>query len=365
VTLIELMVGMVIGLLATLVITQVAKVFEGQNRSATSGADAQVNGALALQTLQQDLQMAGYGLTSGGVAACTEIRGSAGGVPYNATMAPVVITDGGDDGNGYARPDTVRVLMSSNTGFSLPIRVAEDHRRDGQPYAVQQFVLDPKTNVGNKKGDLMLAVPNLAGAGQVTPAWCSLFNLSADPAGNTLQHAPGADGPWNQDSTATVFPGSRNADVSYSAGSWLVNLGTLTDRTYAISASDGLQVRTFLSATPAAPATEEMFSQIVNVQAVYGKDTSGSRDNVVDAWDNAPPTTADQWSRVVAIRIAVVARNAQYNKDVVTTVPPSWKPDGTTSKTLQVDQNVGGDWSHYRYRVFETVVPLRNMLWQS
>jgi type IV pilus assembly protein PilW len=31
--------------------------------------------------------------------------------------------------------------------------------------------------------------------------------------------------------------------------------------------------------------------------------------------------------------------------------------------TLKVDGNA--DWKHYRYKVYETVVPLRNLLWQS
>ncbi|MFM2347940.1 MAG: hypothetical protein RL654_2693, partial [Pseudomonadota bacterium] len=40
VTLIELMVGMVIGLLAVLVISQVAILYEGRKRTITSGSDA-------------------------------------------------------------------------------------------------------------------------------------------------------------------------------------------------------------------------------------------------------------------------------------------------------------------------------------
>ena len=50
-TLVELMVAMVIGLVTTLVITQVLAFSEGQKRTTTSGSDAQVNGSLALYTL--------------------------------------------------------------------------------------------------------------------------------------------------------------------------------------------------------------------------------------------------------------------------------------------------------------------------
>ena len=64
VTLIELMVGLVVGLLAVLVISQVMLTSEGQKRTATGGADAQISGALALYTLQRDLEQAGYGIAS-------------------------------------------------------------------------------------------------------------------------------------------------------------------------------------------------------------------------------------------------------------------------------------------------------------
>ena len=35
-----------------------------------------------------------------------------------------------------------------------------------------------------------------------------------------------------------------------------------------------------------------------------------------------------------------------------------------SASTLKVD-SVGTDWKHYRYKVFDTVVPLRNMIWKS
>ena len=52
-TLIELMIGMAIGLLSTLAITQIMVTSQGQRRSAASGSDAQVSGMLALSTLRQ------------------------------------------------------------------------------------------------------------------------------------------------------------------------------------------------------------------------------------------------------------------------------------------------------------------------
>lgn len=67
-TLAEIMVGLAIGMLATLVILQVFSVFETQKRATTGTADAQTNGSIALYTLGREMQLAGYGLIPFGVA---------------------------------------------------------------------------------------------------------------------------------------------------------------------------------------------------------------------------------------------------------------------------------------------------------
>ena len=61
-SLVELMVGLVIGLLATLAIMQVFGAFEEQKRSTSGTADAQTNGSVALYNLQRDVRLAGFGL---------------------------------------------------------------------------------------------------------------------------------------------------------------------------------------------------------------------------------------------------------------------------------------------------------------
>jgi type IV pilus assembly protein PilW len=62
-----------------------------------------------------------------------------------------------------------------------------------------------------------------------------------------------------------------------------------------------------------------------------------------------------------AARLVVVARSAQLEKDNVTTVAPTWAGTGTTPINLSNDAN----WQRYRYKVFETVAPLRNMAWMG
>src|SRR5690349_20301891 len=106
-TLIELMIGVAIGLLASLAVTHVLVNSEGQKRSTTTGSDAQVNGALALSTLQRSLQPAGYGFAAAPATLGCTLTATFGGAAVAgmpAVLAPVVITDGAS-----GMPDSITV----------------------------------------------------------------------------------------------------------------------------------------------------------------------------------------------------------------------------------------------------------------
>src|SRR6218665_1935613 len=60
-TLLELMIGLLIGLITTLAVTIVMVDSEGIRRRITQGSDAQVNAAMAISALQRNLMHAGYG----------------------------------------------------------------------------------------------------------------------------------------------------------------------------------------------------------------------------------------------------------------------------------------------------------------
>jgi len=83
-----------------------------------------------------------------------------------------------------------------------------------------------------------------------------------------------------------------------------------------------------------------------------------SMDAIVDTYDQTTPTSSCEWTRVRAVRLALVARNEQYEKDAVTTTALTW----AASNDLPIDLTSNGDWQHYRYKVFQTVVPLRNVV---
>jgi type IV pilus assembly protein PilW len=357
VTLIELMVGMVIGMLAILVISQVLLVSEGQKRTTTGGADAQVNGALALYTLQRDLQTAGYGFTSSpGVIGCPISARFNGATPtgFATTLAPIFITP------ESARPagsvgDSIRMLASSKTSYTVPTRVIPPGIAvNGQSFPVS-------SSLGFVQGDL-----GLVAADAVQPCW--VFQVTAAP---TAMAVPRADngGTWNTAGTPTQ---------AYGDGSILVNLGDLVDNRYEIN-NGVLQLSSFNSASPSARTTRDIQADLVGLRAYYGRDTSPTADGIVDVYDTTTPGTNADWLRVLSVRLLVVSRSGQYEKEVVTPANPTWDVGATpstadattcgTSKcvTFDVGAGVAGDVEakHYRYKVFETIIPLRNMMWSS
>ena len=361
VTLVELMVGMTIGLVVVVIVTQVLFMAEGQKRTTTSGSDAQVNGALALYTLQREIQAAGYGLATTSSALGCEIRAQRGGVNQSWTLAPVVITDGAG-----GAPDSLSTLSASKLSPSLPTKVTENH-----PTTSTEFLVS--TRVGIATGDVLIAVPNIIDASH----WCSMLNATgvlSDAAGYHVAHVAGTTGPWNQDPTTTIFPTG-----GYDAGSYLISVGQLLRRVYSVdTTTKTLQTQVQNTQAGLALSTpDSLYPQIVNLQAMYGKDTNG--DGVVDTYDNDTPTTGAGWSQVLAVRIAVVTRSTQYEKEAVTFAEPLWdfgsapavagsvpcSAAAGANKCVTLKVNNLSDWDHYRYKVYDSVVPLRNVLWSS
>jgi type IV pilus assembly protein PilW len=235
-----------------------------------------------------------------------------------------------------------------------------------------------RSSFGVAVGDVMVAAP----AAWTTTNGCTMFSVEQDTsiADTTLSatrvpHVPGGNASWNKD-LPSIFPSSGYTDSSI-----LLNLGGIAKRKYAVSTDGTLEIES-LTSTGAAPTTQNMYSQIVLLKALYGRDTNN--DNVIDTYDANTPTTAAGWAQVRAVRVAIVARSAQREKDVVSTTP-AWNvstgaavsyvdaASGSTTAcaaaaatcSLPLTVNHLTDWAHYRYKVYDTVIPLRNVLWNS
>jgi type IV pilus assembly protein PilW len=118
-------------------------------------------------------------------------------------------------------------------------------------------------------------------------------------------------------------------------------------------------------------------NNIVSLRGQYGLDTNaGVMNGIVDTYNQTTPTTACGWIRASTLRMVLVARNGQPNKTNVTTSTspnlPTWagstanNPAGFTSSVNAITLSSitvpsGFTWQNYRYKAFETTVPIQNV----
>jgi type IV pilus assembly protein PilW len=106
-----------------------------------------------------------------------------------------------------------------------------------------------------------------------------------------------------------------------------------------------------------------VFDNIVQLQAQFGHDTNS--DGVVDVFNETTPVNSAGWAAVLAIRVAIVARSSLFEKEEVSPATIQlWSNSATPPTTTGPVWTLTSDERHYRYKVFQTVIPLRNMLWR-
>lgn len=355
-SLVEILVAVVIGLVGILAMTQAYIMSDRFNRATMGEGSAQINGLLALYQLERDLRMAGYGIASSSLLACgiidwyydpnysPSINPSS---PLsNLTLAPVVITTNGTN------PDTITVMYGSSPERLLPVFIT------GFVAPSSEVTVDG--TYGFNTGDLILLVNSSS------PVRCTLGKVTQVQAGpQKIQLNPGASAPYNPPAWGS-FPGT------YAAGDLMMNLGNPVVRTYSINNNKLRVSDALLSAAGETPL--DLVDSIVDMRAQYGKDNGGSggtaNDGRVDEYNTVAPTTAEQWQQVISLRMAILARVGVYEKPASGT-----NCDATTASNAPTW--AGGSFSKmdfstatsedrcYRYRVYETVIPLRNMIWRA
>jgi type IV pilus assembly protein PilW len=353
-SLIEIMVGVVIGLIAVLVIYQVFSAAEGIKRNTTSVGDAQQNGLLSSFMLGIELANAGNGVAS----AARDLEVCPGGDPFASTWTvastwrplPLLIVAGLTDDV----PDSFSVNYSVTNAAIAPAPFTANATG-----AVDYKVQSP---TGFKIGDLIVAI-----GGSPAAAGCaaSIVTNVSPPDGLgvvAVSHPdPGGGANFASGNAVLLNMGPGNAQkVRYD-----VTAGIL--RSTALLKADG----TLNDDTT--PRPNPVASNVVNMKLQYGVDATGTG---VLTWVSAatsPWTPAEltstipganliaQLKTLKAVRIGIVVQGEQWDKDGPD-VP--WHLFGGTA---------GGGYEgtflrangNYRYRTYETVIPLRNELWNS
>lgn len=383
--LIEVMVGLAIGMIGVVIIMQALQFFEARQRTTTAGSDTQVTGTLAMYELDRDIKQAGMGFgraaRTGAVntyLGCT-VDASATAVPpapgssavasfdFDFQFSPVVINQG-----AAGAPDQIDVLYGSSRLYVT-----------GQIFDASPGPFSKTTRViaGFQPGDLVIMAAETGGQ-------CALAEITSNTNadGRTLEHANGAV------YTRAAAYGGNQVTAQYNPvggtgttllSGQLFNLGSRPDGLNGVPvatlnrwsiANSRLVLTNLLTSDPGSPTAIEMAENIINLQAQYLIDDDNDPATPMVASDT-PPAAPANWSNVQAVRLAVLARSRQYEGEQVngavvqvTQAAPVWAGgafvmtniDGSASGAADGSPN---DWRQYRYRVYESTVVLRNMIW--
>jgi type IV pilus assembly protein PilW len=338
-SLIEIMVGVVIGMIAVLVIYQVFAAAEGIKRNTTSAGDAQQNGLLASFMLGVELANA-----SNGVALAWQKLQSCPTTTNAATTLrpiPILITDGG----GPTSPDQFVVNYSVSNVAIAPAPFTG-------PFSSGSYVVHAP--IGFSKNDIVVAISGgSSGAGT-----CVVSSVSNPPAVDL------ATGQATIDHTPAPVATCANCDA------FLLNMGAGSNvQRVRYDVANGVLRSTSLwdpnGAAAAAPVPNPLASNIVNMKLLYGIDNNG--DGILDTWvaptglwsdANVLAADAPTLRKIKAVRLGIIVQGEQWDRDA---------PDVTAHlfddaiPFSQAFLRSGG--GNYRYRWYETIIPLRNPVW--
>jgi type IV pilus assembly protein PilW len=401
-SMVELMVAMAIALIGMIIIFQVFETSEGIKRTTTSGGDAQQNGIIALYNIEADLRNAGMGFNETGYTEC-RVAGtvlaydSARTTPDWATVAnplllvPVMITAGAN----AQTPDQLKIFYGSATQVMSAAILAGDMAN-----ATSQVLL--QSNYGFREGDIVIALQPGSGKN------CALMEVTAPSNGGNpaLLHdttnynlawmagTPVKSPRFNKaGGMGVVYTGANTSNATR-----IFNLGNLYDasgtvpvlNTYSVSGGNLVVQNEFNIVPPGnpgagLPVSNPIADNVVHLRAQYGLDDgidNGSvtyhtnfvaNDGIVDRFVS---TTPANWQQVVSIRVAVLARSALPEKPSsgaggvcdATPAAPTWSGAAEAAGRgfdLSATVVAPDDWRCYRYRLFESTIPLRNWIWRA
>lgn len=397
-SIVELMVSIVIGLLALTFATRLVVGGEKARDVAVGGSDSMQNGMLALYSLSNDAADAGWGLNDTLLSGCDTVFADANGYQMAVAqrgglditpLAPVVI-----EANGEA-PDRVSFYSGSSQAGIGSVKLAANYTPGESSIAV-----DSRNPYAFNAGDVLVVAPVTSAAG----GRCTLMQMSGAGSGvnaNRLTISSGSQYRFNpQAGLAAAY--EVNLAYLYNLGSaarlhfrtWSVQNGILLlratdlpgserdgasviDNVVSLKAQYGFDQRAIAQYDPNPPGNSAWGAAAGAAASASGMQVGAWSAAMIDADHDGVVGGAGDYQRVAAVRLAVVARSKAAEKpegngqcSATTELPTVFAqaaPAGVAAAPQQVTVAVAGDtldWKCYRYRVFETIVPIRNAQWR-
>lgn len=368
-SMVELLVALLIGLMGSLAIMQVFTTSEAGRRATGGMANTQSNALVGLFAIERDLQQAGMGLGDLRVLGCSLMSTTAPLIPLNGrSLAPAAIIPAGaaagssDNLWGIPPGDTgsdmlvIAYARATTMMEGMPLTRADT----SSPYRLANVL-------GVGLGDFLLVAQ--------TSRQCALGQVQA----------------VNQ-TTEDVSLSNTTSD-SYTTNARAFNLGTnprliiYAVRNGALTLCDFMQSDcTDASLLTNTTVWQPVVTDVVALSAQYGWDTSSPPDMVADVFcktrlaagglcpgsDTGSPAAGNStltqaqrgcdWSRTPAMRVGLILRSGQYEKEEVSPSTLAFWPDATTAPTTTGPTYAITD-RHYRYRTAYSTVALRNVIW--
>ena len=311
-SLVEVLVALVIGLVLTWKVLRILGVIERHNQTTAQGAQAHSNAVVALHQLEQQLQNAGWGIAALNLLNCPLRWQVANGKPIARAMvlAPVGINPRAADGHlllppGDAGTDTL-LLLSGNS----------DHQPDGSPI---HSVVHSSTNTvayalhsvtGMAVADRVILSPDAAPGSCGTGLWIDRVtridgtHVTLATGGATLGTAPAlynlGPGPDGGNTRLTSAEPTNGPTIL----AYAVRARQLTVCDFNVHDCSLSRLATRRSVwVPVA-------SSVVGLHAAYLKKTKPSVGDTAGATvrDQIQPTSPCAWARVSAVHLTLVAR---------------------------------------------------------
>ena len=351
-SMLEIVVGLLIGLLTLLAIYQLYAASEARRRTVASTSQAQTAGAMALFAMERDIRSAGlgFGTVDSTAFGCTVYANKTGLGSSEFPFVPVHIVN-----------DDTRKQLWVMTGVS-------GNMFAGARYSISdkgQFQME-KSNAGFQPGDV------IEGTSESTPDKCLMMEVtkgvgSTVPIQGTantepykgVAHGTGSYTNYYTSASVTATRNGGNNSTMLDSGlgeGMLYSLGpTPSLNVWSLENNQLMRYNAFDEAADKQVAVAQDVVDFV-VEYGYDEDKSGKIDQSSE-WKAS--LTDPDWSRVIAVRIAVLVRSSRQELEEVTADNPRWS-NGSKAFSMTA---AGDNWKHYRYRVYESVVPLRNTIW--
>jgi type IV pilus assembly protein PilW len=374
-SLVELMVGLAIGMIAVLVAYQSFTGVESTRRTTISVGDMQTGGLYAVFLTGIEVGKAGMAVSANSDALDNCARGLRDG------FYPVpVLANRGD---------------TASTGLAAFTGTAAGTSRDPDSDQLFIFYANPKLLVRPVNLALSVAATDntVNALAPLTNAFLEGDRVVISDENNCATGIVASDGTLDPDTGITTFTLEGQIGASFAADlrTNILNLGPdneIVRQIYWLG-MDGVFRRTILATDPANDRVDPIFSNVERFRVQYGV-AANPNDAFISEWvnpSNEKNLSGDDWSsaavwnanyealgeRIKAIRVSFVIRGDEPEKDLAGDdfngtlfadcggLPVGSCPTGE-EVTIAADDREKIGWRH---RIYETVIPLKNSIWGS